>query len=176
MRSRAQRLRAAPHFLAQLISQSQVKSAAAMPAHRWIFQPISLKRRWPILPFQTASCSDAWFHNVRLCDDASELDQFSANAYRIRRQCARCSRRGLITKDGRERPGSGLPSICCMPMVISPQPGTPNDQFRRCRAVAPGDSWCRSRRRNREIRDDEHDRTRAKRSDQEAATNGRRAG
>jgi len=39
------------------------------------------------------------------------------------RQCARCSRRGLITKGGRERPGSGLPSICCMPMVISPQPG-----------------------------------------------------
>jgi len=77
------------------------------------------------------------------------------------RQCAPCSRRGLITKGGRERPGSGLPGICCMPMVISPQPGTPNDQFRGRRAVAPGDSWCRSRRRIREIRDDENDHARA---------------
>ena len=40
----------------------------------------------------------------------------------------------------------------------------------------PGDSWCRPPRRIREIRDDENDRAPAKRSDQEAATNGRRAG
>jgi hypothetical protein len=93
-----------------------------------------------------------------------------------RRQCARCSRRGLIAKRGRERPGSGLPNICCMPMVMSPQPGGIERSVPAPSRSRSGDSWCRSRRSIGEIRDDEHDRARAKRSDQEAAANGRRAG
>ena len=60
--------------------------------------------------------------------DQPDLGATAAQAPRIRRladrrQCARCSRRGLITKGGRERPGSGLPSIG----------GTPNNQFWRGR-------------------------------------------
>jgi hypothetical protein len=93
-----------------------------------------------------------------------------------RRQCARCSRRGLITKRGRERPGFGLLNICCRPMVISPRPRDTERQVPALSRSRSGDSWRRSRRRIREIRDDEHDRARAKRSDQEAAANGRRAG
>jgi hypothetical protein len=70
----------------------------------------------------------------------------------------------------------GLPGICCMPRVISLQPGDTERPVPAPSRDRSGDSWCRSRRRIREIRDDEHDRARAKRSDQEAATNGRRTG
>jgi hypothetical protein len=93
MRSRAQRLHAAPHFLAPAYKPEPGKvSCSHCPHIGGYFGQSASSGGGKSCHSRLPVAATPGFHNAQLCADASELDQFSANAHRSPILCAALTR------------------------------------------------------------------------------------